>query len=124
MILKIEILIKDIKKYIGKLSNDFDILVLKNLYISPKEYMKDFTISQFRNMYNINQNVKISFVDETNLQNEDYRVINWCRDKFVEQDLKKFEKDKQEDLKIYLRILDSFEQELKKYENGGEMSGN
>lgn len=124
MILKIEIIIKDIKQYISKLSTDFDILCLKNLYISPKGYMEDFTIEQFREMYNIDKLVKISFVDETNLSNEEYRVVNWCRDKFVEQDLKRFEKNKQDEIQNYLNILNNFEQELKKYKDGGEISGN
>lgn len=123
MIFKIEIISKDIEKYIKKFSKDFDILYCQNLYIASKNNTKEIDVIEFKQEYKLSQSVNVFKIDETNLGNEEIKVINWCRDKFVLQDLHKFENENQEEIKQYLNFLDSFEDELKKYKNGGETDG-
>lgn len=114
MIFKIEIELKDIEKYIKIFSKDFDLLYCKNLYIALKNSVKKITISNLKKKYKIDSSLKVLQINENNLAQEDVKVINWCRDKFVLQDLNRFEIERQEEIKQYLKFLDSFEEELKK----------
>ena len=59
-------------------------------------------------------------IDDKNLKYEPDKVIEWCRDKFVEKETKKFEKEKQELLKAYVTLIKDLEIELKKEVEEGE----
>lgn len=123
MIFKLTISIQDINQYINMFSKDFDILFYKELYISDKNNVQLYNVNKLRKKYKIDNDIYIEIINENNLGSKSQKVIDWCRDKFVYQDLKRFENEHQEQIVNYLNVLDRFEEELKKYKNGGEMNG-
>lgn len=123
MIFKLTISIQDINQYINMFSKDFDILFYKELYISDKNNLQSYSVNKLRNKYKIDNDIYVEIINENNLGSKSQKVIDWCRDKFVYQDLKRFENEHQEQIVNYLNVLDRFEEELKKCKNGGEMNG-
>ena len=56
----------------------------------------------------------IKEINEKNIMNEEQSIMEWCRDNFVQRDLKNFEKEHQDDIKDFMKSLDVFEKELNK----------
>lgn len=113
MIFKIEIEIKDIKKYIEIFRKDFDILFSKKLYIATK-VEKKMSVNSFKKKYNLNQNLKIDIMDIDSVKQESIFIQSWFRDINCKYDLLRFEKKEQEKIKQTLFYLDNLENELKK----------
>ena len=112
MIYKITVDFKKLEYIINILKDNFDIIIYQgSIYICKKNY-KNTTINQIKKNLNIDNNF-IENIDETILKNEDNYIQNWCSNKFVEKDLKSFEKDKQDEIKKVMKIIDNFENELK-----------
>ena len=60
-------------------------------------------------------------LNENNLKYEPFQIVEWCKQKFVEQDTKRFEIEKQKELRAYLKFMNDFEAELvKQLENNKE----
>ena len=94
------------------------------LYIAPRNYIK--TKKEIENQKKtirdiIKQENFIRELDENNLKYEPIQIIEWCKQKFIEQDTKRFEAEKQRELKAYLKFMNDFEAELmKQIENNEE----
>lgn len=96
---------------VEKIQKKYNVLIKSGqLFICNKEY-KNIPLNKIKKEIGID-NVFILQINENNLQYESPEVISWCKDYFVDRDVKKYEQERQEDLKNYMKILDNFEQEL------------
>lgn len=123
MIYKIIMDFTNLDEVIKLLSKRFNLIFVDNaIYICDKKYANT-TISYIKKLLK-NNNVFILKIDEKNLVNEPCSVVKWCRDNFVQRDLKKFEKEHQDDIKNFMKSLDVLEEELdkivKQNKEGGE----
>lgn len=120
MIYKIVMDFSNLDEIIKILSNRFNLIFIGNaIYICDKKYAN--TTIQYIKKILKNNNIFILKIDETNLSNESTQVIQWCRDKFVQRDLKKFEEDRQDEIKNFMNVLDDFESRLQNIvENNNE----
>lgn len=108
---------------IEKIKNNYNVLMKSGqLFICNKNY-KTISLKKIKKEIGID-NVFILQIDENNLQYESPEVIAWCRDYFVNRDIKRYEEERQEDIKNYMKILDNFEQELQKMIKEGGVANN
>ena len=112
---------EELERVIKELSKKFIVLFYRNvIYVASKE--DEIEKTEVEKM--IKSIIKESFycqeLNEKNLKYEPDKVIEWCRDKFVEKETKKFEKEKQELLKAYVTLIKDLEIELKKEVEEGE----
>lgn len=111
MIYKINVNIESIIDLFDKISKKYNVYFKNNiLYISSIDY-KTFTIKDIKKLFN-QDNMYIEEINETNLRYEPSDIIIWCRDYFVQRDLKKYEDEHQNDISNYMKVLDNFEQNL------------
>ena len=82
------------------------------LSISVKD-LKTYSVADIRNLIS-NDNAYVAIIDENNLKNESDKVISWCKDKFIKNDLMRYEEENQEHLKEINTILDKFDENLEK----------
>ena len=101
---KIQTDIKNIEELIKVLSKDYDILYYYNLYLSPKKERKNEETYLKKALNKIGKCIIIK-IDENNLKAENDKIISWCVDKFVERDLKKYERDHQNQYIQYLEYI-------------------
>ena len=116
---------EDMSNILKELEKDFDFVFFREiLYIAPRNYIK--TKKEIENQKKtirdiIKQEIFIRELDENNLKYEPIQIIEWCKQKFIEQDTKRFEAEKQRELKAYLKFMNDFEAELmKQIENNEE----
>lgn len=111
MIYKIILNIENIIDLLDTISKEYNVYFKNNiLYISSIDY-RMFTIKDIKRLFN-QDNIYIEEINETNLRYEPSDVIIWCRDYFVQRDLKKYEEEHQDDISNYMKVLDKFEQNL------------
>ena len=111
MIYKINVNIENIIELFDKISKKYNVYFKNNiLYISSIDYKK-FSIKDVKKLFK-QDNIYIEEINETNLKYEPSDVIIWCRDYFVQRDLKKYEEEHQDDISNYMKVLDKFEQNL------------
>ena len=96
---------------------------MSNLYIASKRNTS-ITLSDFIKKYHYDD-ILVTEIDEDNLKFENDKVISWCKNEFVNQDIRRFEEKNQKMMKNYMCYLDDFEKELKKIskEKRGETDG-
>lgn len=116
---------EDLSNIVKELEKDFDFVFFREiLYIAPREYAKNNkeTENQKKKIKNIiRQENFIMELNENNLKYEPFQIIEWCKQKFIEQDTKRFEIEKQKELRAYLKFMNDFEVELvKQLENNEE----
>ena len=124
MIVKLNININNIQKYINDLKDEYNIYYnLSNLYIASKRNTS-ITLSDFIKKYHYDD-ILVTEIDEDNLKFENDKVISWCKNEFVNQDIRRFEEKNQKMMKSYMCYLDDFEKELKKIskEKRGDTDG-
>ena len=113
MIFKIIMNFTDMLELVDTLQKDFDMLFTNDqMFISVKD-LKTYSIADIRNLIS-NDNAYVAIIDENNLRNESDKVISWCKDKFIKNDLMRYEKENQEHLKEINTILDKFDENLEK----------
>ena len=113
MIFKIIMNFTDMLELVNTLQKDFDMLFTNDqMFISVKD-LKTYSIADIRNLIS-NDNAYVAIIDENNLRNESDKVISWCKDKFIKNDLMRYEKENQEHLKEINTILDKFDENLEK----------
>lgn len=116
---------EDLSNIVKELEKDFDFVFFREiLYIAPREYTKNNkeAENQKKKIKNIiKQENFIMELNENNLKYEPFQIVEWCKQKFVEQDTKRFEIEKQKELRAYLKFMNDFEAELvKQLENNKE----
>lgn len=124
MIAKLNICIHNIQKYINDLKDEYNIYYnLSNLYVASKSNTS-ITLSDFIKKYHYDD-IVVTEINEDNLKFENDKVISWCKNEFVNQDIRRFEEKNQKMIKSYMSYLDDFEKEIKKIikEKRGEQGG-
>ena len=124
MIAKLNICIHNIQKYINDLKDEYNIYYnLSNLYIASKRNTS-IKLSDFIKKYHYDD-ILVTEIDQDNLKFENDKVISWCKNEFVNQDIRRFEEKNQKMMKSYMCYLDDFEKELKKIskEKRGDTDG-
>lgn len=115
MIFKITTDCKDIEEIVKIFGCNYDILYYgQSFYISEKFPSKRKTCDSIKKKLKNYNNTFIIQIDENNLKYEFSQVQTWCRDKFVEQDLKRFEKEKQPEINEMMETINRFEEEIQK----------
>ena len=90
---------EDMSNILKELEKDFDFVFFREvLYIAPRSYIK--TKKEIENQKKtirdiIKQENFIRELDENNLKYEPIQIVEWCKQKFIEQDTKRFEAEKQ-----------------------------
>jgi len=114
MIFKLNIEYTDIEDVIDRLSENFDILFnSQSFYISEKK--SNTTDKKFiRKILSNYENLYIVEINENNLKYENVHVQCWCRDKFVSQDLQRYEEDNQDKIQNMLKIIEDWKNNLEK----------
>jgi len=111
MIYKIIMEFKDLDILINKLSKDFNILFYNNcLYICSKNFKKK-SLKTIKSILKTD-NVFLVDINESNLKNESDYIQSWCKNYFIEKDIKEFEQKEQELLKQYMLCLDDCEKQI------------
>lgn len=77
----------------------------------------NFIIEQIRKV--MQNNVCVTAINELNLQQEATQVQEWCKNQFIEQDTRRFEQDKQEELQAMKQFIIDLEQALKVLDSEG-----
>lgn len=113
MIFKIIMDFDDLVGIINKFQNSFDVLFANGQMFVFAKNLKKYTINRIKKILD-NENAFVTIIDENNLRRESDKVISWCRDKFVENDLLRYEKENQEKIKNINNFLDDFEENLEK----------
>lgn len=113
MIFKIIMDFDDLVGIIHKFQNSFDVLFVNGQMFIFAKRLKKYTINKIKTIIG-NENAFVTIIDENNLRKESDKVISWCRDKFIENDLLRYEKDNQEKIKNMNIFLDDFEANLEK----------
>lgn len=110
MIYKVICKINDYRIF-EELSKKFNVYYKNNiLYMYQKDY-KMITTNKIKKILK-SDNIYIEEINEQNLKYEPEDVKFWCRDVFVDIDLKRYEQEHQEEIKNYMNILDVFENNL------------
>lgn len=123
MIYKIVTDFSDLIDIVEKLKNNYNIIMTQGqLFICEKNY-KTISLKKLKKEIG-KENVFISQIDENNLKYESPEVITWCRDYFVDRDVKRYEEERQDEIKNFMNILDDFEKELKKMVKKGGVANN
>lgn len=111
MIYKIIVNIENIIGLLDDISQHYNVFFKNNiLYISSIDY-KNVDFGDIKKLFN-QDNIYIEEINEINLKYEEPDIIVWCRDYFVQRDLKKYEKNHQDEISNYMKTLDRFEQNL------------
>ena len=111
MIYKIIMDFTNLDEIIKILSNRFNIVFIENaIYICDKKFLNT-NINYIKRLLK-NNNLFILKIDETNLGQEPIAVQNWCKNFYVQRDVKRFEKERNEEIQNFMKILDDFEQNL------------
>ena len=113
VIFKIIMDFDDLVGIVNKFQNSFDVIFVNGQMFIFAKNLKKYTVNKIKKILN-NENAFITIIDENNLSRECDKVISWCRDKFVENDLLRYEKENQERIKQMNNFLDDFEENLEK----------
>lgn len=114
MIFKFNVEYANIEEIIEIFKNEYDILFLfQSFYIARKDDKKE-TSKDIRKKLNKYENLYIQELNEQNLQFENKNIQDWCRDHFVQQDLKRFEKEQQPKITEMLERINQFDRTLEK----------
>ena len=116
MIFKIIMDFDNLIGIIDNLKDDFDIFLLNNQMFIFAKNLKEYNIDSIKRIIK-SDNAFVSIIDENNLIKESDKVVSWCKDKFIENDLLKYEQENQEKIKQINVILDRFEENLEKIYN-------
>lgn len=116
MIFKIIMDFDNLIGVIDKLQDKFDIFLLNNQMFIFAKKLKKYSVNSIKKIIK-SDNAFVSIIDENNLIKESDKVISWCKDKFVENDLLRYEQENQEKIKQINIILDKFEENLEKIYN-------
>lgn len=119
MIFKIQLeLLDNLFEIIEKLSIKYEIIFFNNnLYLSYWDDINSKEMKEIKKILNLGKTYYISEINENNLKFETRQVIDWCRDKFIKSDLKKFERNENEKILNVMKILDKVEVTLEKQIN-------
>jgi hypothetical protein len=112
MIFKIEMDYTNLGDVIELFKDKYDILFCKHLYISEIKKTKTNNCKKIKEKMKDFPNSFITSIDEYNLSNQPLQAQEWCRDKFVEQDLKNFEEKEQDKLIEMMDIIHNFDNAL------------
>lgn len=114
MIFKFNVEYANIEEIIEIFKNEYDILFLsQSFYVARKDDKKE-TSKDIRKKLNKYENLYIQELNEQNLQFENKNIQDWCRDHFVQQDLKRFEKEQQPKITEMLERINQFDRTLGK----------
>ena len=116
MIFKIIMDFDNLIEIIDILKDKFDVFLLNNQMFIFAKNLKKYSVNSIKKIIKAD-NAFITIIDETNLRKESDKVISWCKDKFVENDLLRYEKENQKKIQEINTILDRFEENLEKIYN-------
>jgi hypothetical protein len=119
MIFKIQLdLLDNLFEIIEKLSSKYEIIFFNNnLYLSYWDDINKEDMKKIKKILSLGKSYYISEINENNLKFETKQVVDWCRDKFIKSDLKRFEKNEKEKILTVMEILDEVEIKLKEQIN-------
>lgn len=126
MIFKIEMNYDHLDEILNIFRDKYDILFCQHLYISEKKKSKTNNCTKIKEKIKEYPNSFVTIIDEFNLSAQPLQAQVWCRDKFVEQDLREFEKNEQEKILNMMKIVQDFDKALEailKEKSGGEEDG-
>lgn len=93
-----------------KLTNNFNVIFYgTSLFAAKKVYDDDVDI---RELLKPKKDYFVSEINEDNLKYESQNVIEWCKDNFIKLDLQRLEKEKQEELKALMSILEEVDEKM------------
>ena len=93
------------------LQKNFDVLYMDGKMFIATKGVKEYTVMDIKKMI-CDNNVCVLEINENNIDRENDRVSSWCKDKFLKNDLIRYENENQDKLKEINKILDEFDNNL------------